>query len=591
MIRAADERVAMTITRTTLLLSLVMVGCGHPARRAPSAPPPAPVPASTPAPPFVVIRSAATGRVVDEGPTVDVSAAMAKQPAGAYLVTRTSASATARATVELPAPAGVVLDDTPCRKIEGVVDGPTDGRPVYLFPWRAPMTIHAVPVDGQGRFAACLPPDRYLVSIDAEHVISTPGTVDAGDAIGTVTVTTHARAVADAPLTAAYRIPAGTAATLLAAIPRAVRVIGIGEPDHGSRAYLAVRAELVLAAAQADRLSAVVLEAGTAETIPLDDYVMGGDIDVRLAVSKIGFWTWDTEEFLAFLAQLRAHNQANPTRRVRVLGCDVQFSEAAVDYLITHRDAAGLDDAIVELIRPLRADRGKAFAALAPETRARVYAALEHVAARRGRGADVITQRAAFVALALQHRLRGAEDVELWRKEQRELGMAELAAESAALDPARLVMYLAHNQHVQGVPADGFPAAGAALRHILGDRYCVVGVFAGSGSTRAWDADAAEGVLPRKLLPALPGTIEGAIAQGAGDARAVYVRVKDLPKVVRDWLAIPRRVRDFGAVYPGPARALRYCALLEGFDAVVVLRDVEPTTPTATGVRMAKPRH
>lgn len=579
----------MTITRTILLSSLVMVSCGHPARRAPT-PPPLAIAAPIPAPPYVVIRSVASGLVVDEGPTVDVSAVMAKQPAGAYLVTRTSASAAARSAIEIPAAAGVALDDTPCGKVEGSVVGPTEGRPVYFYPWREPMTIHGVPVDEQGRFVACLPPDRYVVAVEAEHVVSDPVTVDASDAIGTVSVTTRARGVAEAPTTAAYRIPAGSAAALLDAIPRTVRVIAIGEPDHGSRTYLTVRAELVLAAAQRDRLSAVVLEAGNAETIPLDDYVMGEDVDVRIAVSKIGFWTWDTEEFLAFLAQLRAHNQANPTRRVRVLGCDVQFSEAAVDYLIAHRDIAGLDDVIVELIRPLRADRAKAFATLPPETRARVYAALQTVAVRRGRGADTVTQRVAFAALALQHRLRGAEAVEFWRTEQRELGMAELTAESAALDPARSAIFLAHNAHVQSVRVDMFPPAGAALRQILGDRYCVIGVFAGSGSTRAWDAEAAEGVLPRMLLSSPPGTFEHAIAQGAGEARAVYVLLKDLPKVLRDWLAIPRRVRDFGAVYPGAARAHRYHALLEGFDAAVVLRDVEPTTPTATGVRMAKPR-
>ena len=580
----------MTTTRIVFLSSLVMMSCGHPVRLAPSPPPSASPARPAPAPPFVVIRSAATGLVLDEGPTVDVSAVVAKQPPGAYIVTRTSASAAARSTIEIPGAAGMALDDTPCGKVEGVVVGPTEGRPVYFFPWRGPRTIHGVSVDAQGRFVACLPPDRYVVSIEAEHVVSDPVTVDVGDAIGTVSVMTRARGVAEAQTTAAYRIPAGSAAALLDAIPRTVRVIGVGEPDHGSRTYLTVRAELVLAAAQSDRLSAVVLEAGNAETIPLDDYVMGEDVDVRVAVSKIGFWTWDTEEFLAFLAQLRAHNQANPTRRVRVLGCDVQFSEAAVDYLIAHRDAAGLDDVIVELIRPLRADRGKAFAGFPPETRARVYAALQTVAVRRGRGTDTVTQRVAFAALALQHRLRGAEAVEFWRTEQRELGMAELTAESAALDPTRSAIYLAHNMHVQSVRVDMIPAAGAALRQILGDRYCVIGIFVGSGSTRAWDADAAEGVLPRTLLPSPPGTFEYAIAQGAGDARAVYVRLQDLPKAVRDWLVIPRRVRDFGPVYPGPAGALRYYPILEGFDAAVVLRDVEPTTPTATGVRMAKPR-
>lgn len=120
----------------------------------------------------------------------------------------------------------------------------------------------------------------------------------------------------------------------------------------------------------------------------------------------------------------------------------------------------------------------------------------------------------------------------------------------------------------------------------LGDGYWTIGVFAAGGVTRAWDAAVAEGVLPRTLPTLPPGTLEQAILAGADGATSVWVRLDALPARLRDWLATPRRVREFGAVYPGDDGLFRYYAVREAFDAAVVVRTVEPTTPTPTRVRM-----
>jgi erythromycin esterase len=577
----------MTPMRAPLVAALVVAACGPPAaRRTQSAPPErssAALPPSVPAAPFVVIRNVATRLLVDEGTAIDIDAVLKAQAPGAYVVTRTGPDSAARVNVEVPATAPVTLVDQPCRHVEGTVVGPTAGRPIYFYPWREPITIHATTVDEHGRFAACLPPDRYVAAIEDERLVSSPAVVDDG---GTITFATYARAEADRAPGASERVRAGSAEELIAAVPRGVRVIGVGEPDHGGRSYLAARAALIMAAARADRLSAVVLEAGTSETFPLDQYVLGEDVDVRGPVAKIGFWIWDTEEFLAFLAQLRAYNLAHPARPIRVYGADVQSSTAAVEYLLAHRDAAGLAAADAELLAPLAADRGNGFAALPEETRARITAALDGVWVRHRASGDRVAQRAAFAALQLQHRLHGALAVELWRKQTREAGMAALTAEVAALEPDRTVIYLAHNMHVDGSPLGLVVPAGGVLRGQLGAGYFTIGVFAAGGVTRAWDADAAEGVLPRALPPLPPGTLEQAILAGADGAPAAWVRIDALPAALRAWLATPRRVREFGPVYPGEDGAVRYYAVREAFDAAVVVRTVEPTTPTPTGVRM-----
>lgn len=577
----------MSGVRAPQIAALLLVACAHPAARpgvpSPAASPQSPAASPPPAAPFVVIRSVATRRLADEGTAVDIDAVLKAQAPGAYVVTRTSPDAVARVTVEVPAAGAVTLVDQPCRRVEGVVVGPTAGRPIYFYPWREPITIHATTVDEQGRFAACLPPDRYLVSLEDDAVVSSPTTVDPD---ATITLTTYPRAVADLAPAAVEPVPAGSAEELLAAIPHRVRAIGVGEPDHGGRTYLDVRASLIMAAARADRLSAVVLEANAAETFPLDQYVLGEDVDVRGAVANLAMWMWDTEEFLAFLAKLRAYNLAHPARPIRVYGADVQSSAAAVEYLLSHRDAAGLDTAAAELIGPLATDRGNGFAAVPEETRASITAALDGVWARHRASRDRVAQRAAFAALALQHRLRGALAVELWRKQTREAGMAALTAELAGLEPGRMVMYLAHNLHVDGARAELVVPAGGLLRERLGAGYYAIGVFAAGGVTRAWDTAVAEGVLPR-TLPAQPaGTLEHAILAGADGAPAVWVRLDALPAGLRAWLTIPRRVREFGPVYPGDEWSFRYYAVREAFDAAVVVRTVEPSTPTPTGVRM-----
>ena len=81
---------------------------------------------------------------------------------------------------------------------------------------------------------------------------------------------------------------------------------------------------------------------------------------------------------------------------------------------------------------------------------------------------------------------------------------------------------------------------------------------------------------------------ESVLVRAAGSSSNVYVRLTDLPRELRDWLSVSRRAREFGAVFLDED-GWRYYLMLEAFDAAIVLRSVEPTTPTQTGVEMAKP--
>ncbi|MBK9035338.1 MAG: erythromycin esterase family protein [Myxococcales bacterium] len=119
------------------------------------------------------------------------------------------------------------------------------------------------------------------------------------------------------------------------------------------------------------------------------------------------------------------------------------------------------------------------------------------------------------------------------------------------------------------------PTAGYWIRAKLGDGYRAIGLFGYAGETRARGATSMD-VYP---LPAPPTySMESAVASDNPGRAEVYLPFARLSRAARDWLVLPRRVREFGAGYPGPTGDFDYVPLLEEYDAAVVVRLVVPST-------------
>ncbi|MFB9907045.1 erythromycin esterase family protein [Allokutzneria oryzae] len=109
----------------------------------------------------------------------------------------------------------------------------------------------------------------------------------------------------------------------LAEVLADVRVVGLGEATHGTREFFTLKHRLVEFLVRRLGFTVFALEAGVAACRAVNDYVVDGVGTARQALATVGFWTWHTEEVLALVEWLRAHNAELPARRrVRFRGID-----------------------------------------------------------------------------------------------------------------------------------------------------------------------------------------------------------------------------------------------------------------------------
>ncbi|MDS4012834.1 MAG: erythromycin esterase family protein [Candidatus Accumulibacter sp.] len=144
----------------------------------------------------------------------------------------------------------------------------------------------------------------------------------------------------------AHAIPVVQAAAdydvLLASIGDA-QVVMLGEATHGSAEFYDERARLTQRLITEKGFRALILEAGWASATRLDDFVQGklGDLPPAEAFSRMQSfprWVWRNREFAAFLARLKAINDAAPAGepRVSIHGMDLYGVPEAVAEVVHH---------------------------------------------------------------------------------------------------------------------------------------------------------------------------------------------------------------------------------------------------------------
>jgi erythromycin esterase len=326
----------------------------------------------------------------------------------------------------------------------------------------------------------------------------------------------------------------------------------------------------------------IALEAGPAEVFPLDDYVHGRLSDPTTAVSKLGYWMWDTKDMLDVLAEIRAYNKkARPDARVTLVGVDVQSSDRAASYVLasamklTDSQRAALDGA--GALTTLASGEAVPTAVFAREIDGLVQST----------ELDALPLRTMLALQQVQWRLRMHTARARTAQKQRDLGMAAIVeALLTRRDRGRIVIW-AHNGHIATDRDSNATPLGSHLRKRLGDGYLAVGLLMARGTFRAWDYETKVGVIEHTTAEPAAETLEAALAPHLTTADG-FVRLDDLP-ALHTWLSVPHGTNVNGGGMPWENRLLlvRHRA---SFDIVGLVANSTPTTPTPTGVRVAPPR-
>ncbi len=530
--------------------------------------------ASAPAMPYVFVADLTTGKpVAMEWSQRPLEEYVHDLPPSTYVVSGVLPDRYVVTTFTTPLTTPLDLhyrDD--CEKVVGKVVGTPSLHPVGFFPWSDPTAIIAVGTT-QGDFAVCLPHDRYYAIVEGDDNVSEKKYFEVAGAGSTVSVSVWPKPELDTAPSRPIAFASQGADGLATAFRNRAQVIGIGEADHGASSSLQVRRELIFALAAQGRVPVLAIEAGAVETFALDDYVAGADIDVAQALRSLDYWIWQTDEFASLLADIRAYNAGHRDHMIHVMGVDLPQTAAAIEYVVENAERLGVSR-VADALTPLGVDRAVAAASMEPTERDQLVAAIR-AAATRTTGRD----KRALQSVANRIDVSALRDV--WRSGRRDEAMADMVMDLLKAEgvDGKVIVFLAHNGHIRATPGSVPPPAGSWLRKRLGRRYVAIGTFGYAGATLVRTPAA---LMPQPL-PATPaGAFETVVIRSqsyAHSSRVVYIDFGSVPAIARSWLALPRRVREFGAAYPGPESDFDYHTLPDAYDAAAVIEEVVPSTP------------
>jgi erythromycin esterase len=434
-----------------------------------------------------------------------------------------------------------------------------------------------------GSFALCLPDGNYRIELRGPMVsFSRPIDLTATADTSHIEVDGFAERAVKQPPHDVAPIDAKLDALVADIVANDARLIGLGEATHGNAEMVTMRSTLTFELIRRAGVRLVMFENDAIAATQLDDYVLGGDIDLRKAVAGLGFWITDTEEFLHFLEDLRAYN-ATTRDKVHVWGVDVQHTEPAVGLLLANATALKLTADDQAMLKEVGQKRAASVLQFPQARRAALDALLARLTTPRStRDNDL---RIAVAARSLIVQL-GYLDSDAYGA-RRDEGMAGLASYLVAQTSAPRACVWAHAGHIAREPDAGVHSMGEHLAAVAANRYYPIGFYIYQGTVRAWDAAGAVGVISHPIPQAPDFSVEGVVMAATRSPEVAWLPVKALPTALRTWFKLPRYVREVGAVYGGEADMLTLRAAGTAFDGLVIIKTAHDSTPTPTGVRKA----
>jgi len=106
------------------------------------------------------------------------------------------------------------------------------------------------------------------------------------------------------------------------------RIVGLGEATHGTREFFLMKHRIFQYLVEQHRHKAICFEADFSESIYINAYVTGSDIDLEtLMKSVMHFWTWRSEEVKQLLGWMRFYNSGKPaSEQILYFGIDCQHT-------------------------------------------------------------------------------------------------------------------------------------------------------------------------------------------------------------------------------------------------------------------------
>lgn len=373
-------------------------------------------------------------------------------------------------------------------------------------------------------------------------------------------------------------------------------IVGMGEGTHGTREFFLMKHRLLEYLVQQMGFRYFAIEATSPEADDMNRYVLGGDGDPKKLLSRLYFWTWNTQEVLDMVSWMRQWNStAPPSQRVQFLGFDMQYPGASIDSVtafIARVDPASSDlvNDRFSCIQPFRnhfqapGQQWTVYAARDTATKAACAAGLQSVY-------DLIAGNRARFALAepnsfeaMLHHARLVQQFETMIAIANNTGLSSLARDKAmaenvgwirdhAPNGAKIALW-AHNGHINAIPN----LMGGHLRAKYAADYVALGFLFGRGR---FNAVAPTGQLTYFVLESVPDNSLESQFLSVGKSLALF-DTRQIASGGADAapLAGPIPMRSIGALYNPQSSSSYFTQQLfpNDFDLLIFVRQATQST-------------
>ncbi|MEP6620142.1 MAG: erythromycin esterase family protein [bacterium] len=375
------------------------------------------------------------------------------------------------------------------------------------------------------------------------------------------------------------------------------RLVGLGEDTHGTREFFQMKHRILQMLVRDKGFTIFAIEATTPEANDLNRYVLGGDGDPKALLSRLYFWTWNTQEVLDMITWIRQWNgSVQPSRRVQFLGFDMQFAGAAMDSVQAFAASVNRADSAFVAARfacmnPFR-NRGSQqsdlyvtfYAAQAPSAQAACRTGLQDVYDLIARDITLFPNAASNVTYQL--RLHDARLVQQFEQQaavggvtsgqRRDQFMAENVGwirDQAA--PGTGIVLWAHNGHIQS--RTGY--MGGYLRAAYGTDYVNLGFLFADGELNAVGLNG-EGLKSWHASFVPPNSVEAIFSRTGKPALLLDARLIPSGGSAASALAGPLPMRSIGAAFNPNSEASFFgpVNLPAIFDLLVYIQNTKAST-------------
>lgn len=381
------------------------------------------------------------------------------------------------------------------------------------------------------------------------------------------------------------------------------RIVALGEATHGTREFFQMKHRLIELLVEEMGFSLIAIEANGPEVSLLNEYVQTGRGEERALLSRLRYWTWNTQEFLDLIHWMRSQNQdPEGGHRVSLAGFDMQSPELAMDNVLAYFQEVDPDYASIARARYtcLRLERLYDYAERPPADQVICRECLEGVLERLVARQDIYQARSsaeefAWIEQNARFVLQAEDCLSQLDRCDRDRYMAEnIIWLLEQLEPEAKVVLWAHNVHVANGVVLGRSTMGAYLKELYGPEMVSVGLTFYRGSFNAIGYNRDTGRLEELSAYDAPSAPRGSHEWYLSRARMprMIVDLRAIPdpngSAETEWLAEPRAFRSIGAVYDPDVSASEYfreVRLAREFDVIVYFERTTPSLPLSLAQR------